>query len=189
MSRRRGFPFSLCPSTCHSATRSQSSVKPGPKGADVSPDFDRAGSAPARGSGHRARRSTSSNCATRPQLKTVVLGWRRSGYRRWRACRTCLSLTGGDCQRRNVANLATLHHRGSVLSAGKEPENNKRSSRKCSPVFAETHFHACGLFAERCFVCVLCYYTVPYRQLVVKDIRFVIAGLPVMSFIQARAII
>lgn len=37
--------------------------------------------------------------------------------------------------------------------------------------------------------CVLCYYAASYRQLVVKDIGFVIAGLPVMSFILAWTII
>lgn len=103
-------------------------------------------------------------------------------------CQTCLSLTDGDCQRQNVANLATLHHRGSVLSAGKEPENNKRSSRNILQcLLKHTSMRvACLLSAV---LCVLCYYTVPYHQLVVKDIRFVIARLPVMSFIQAWAII
>lgn len=178
----------LCPYTCHSATRLQSSVKPGRKGADVSLDFDGAESASARGSGRRGRRRTSSNCATRPQLKTVVLGLRYIDSRRWRTCQACLFLTDGDCQRRNVANLAALHHRGSVFSAGKEPENDKRGSRNVVQcLLKHTSMRvACLLSAV---LCVLCYYTVPYHQLVVKDIRFVIAGLPVMSFIQAWAII
>lgn len=144
----------LCPYTCHSATRSQSTVKPGRKEADVSPDFDRAGSASARGSGRRGRRRTSSNCATRPQLSAVVRGLRYIGSRRWRMCQTGLFLTDGDCQRRNVANLATLHHRGSAFSAGKEPENNKRGSRNVVQCFLK-HTSVCGLFVELSFVCIV----------------------------------
>lgn len=188
MGRRRGLLSARCPCTCHSAWRSQSSVKPGRKGADVRPDSDRTGSAPARGSGRRGRRRTSSNCATRAQLRTVVPGLPYVGSGRWRVCQTCVFVTGEDCQRRNVANVATLHHRGSVCSAGKEPENNKRGSRNVVQcLLKHTSMRvACLLSAV---LCVLCYYTVPYHQLVVKDISFAIAGLPVMSFIQAWAII
>lgn len=70
---------------------------------------------------------------------------------------------------------------------GKEPENKRGSRKLVRGLIAQTSVRgACWLSAV---LCVWRYYTDPYHQLVVKDIRFVTAGLSVMSFIQAWAII
>lgn len=95
----------------------------------------------------------------------------------------------GAVKRRNVANFPTflppIQSRKCFLHSQRAEEQEETLSQGCL-MFAKTHFRAC---VGPCVPCVLCYYTVPYHQLVVKDIRFVIAGLPVMSFIQAWAII
>lgn len=116
------------------------------------------GARPPGGSGRRGRRRTSSNCATRAQLRTVVPGLPYVGSGRWRVCvcvsNVCVCDWRGLSKAKRCKCSDASPSRKCLLRWKRAGEQQARLSQ-CCPMFAKTHFHACGVFVERCSVCIV----------------------------------